>query len=115
MGKEKRYREKQLKFRVTDQELATIKQRKEMMNFKSMEQYLRRVACGSPLYTITTTSIDNIASDVSGISQNINQIAKRVNATDTAYAEDLRQIKTAQEQLTEMIKQAFSSLLRIKD
>ena len=115
MGKEKRYREKQLKFRVTDQELATIKKRKEMMNFKSMEQYLRRVACGAPLYTITTKSIDNIASDVSGISRNINQIAKRINSTGTAYAEDLRQIKVEQNRLTEMIKQAFGSLLKIKD
>ena len=85
-----------------------------MMNFKSMEQYLRRVACGAPLYNITTTSIDNIASDVSGISRNINQIAKRINATDTAYAEDLRQIKAEQKQLADMIKQAFSSLLKIK-
>ena len=115
MGKEKRYREKQLKFRVTDQELATIKQRKEMMNFKSMEQYLRRVACGSPLYTITTTSIDNIASDVSGISRSINQIAKRINSTGTAYAEDLRQVKGEQDRCTAMLKQAFRSLLRIKD
>ncbi len=113
MGKEKRYREKQLKFRVTDQELATIKKRKEMMNFKSMEQYLRRVACGAPLYTITTKSIDNIASDVSGISRNINQIVKRINASGTAYTEDLRQIKAEQNRLTEMIKQAFGSLLKI--
>ena len=114
MGKEKRYREKQIKFRVTDQEYSTIKQRKEMMNFKSMEQYLRRVACGAPLYTLDLDSVDKVTEDVAGISRNINQIAKRINSTGTAYAEDMRQIKAAQEQLTEMIKQAFGSLLKIK-
>ena len=84
------------------------------MNFRSMEQYLRRVTCGAPLYTITTKSIDNIASDVSGISRNINQIAKRINATDTAYAEDLRQIKQQQGKIMELLQQAFSKLLSLR-
>lgn len=114
MKEEKRLREKQIKFRVTEQELGVIKRRKDMMHFPNMECYLRRVALGEPLYNIDTTSIDAIAKDVEGISRNINQIARRINSTDTAYAEDLRQIKQQQDKIMELLQQAFSKLLSLR-
>ena len=114
MKEEKRLREKQIKFRVTEQELGVIKRRKDMMHFPNMECYLRRVALGEPLYNIDTTSIDAIAKDVEGISRNINQIARRINSTDTAYAEDLRQIKQQQDEIMELLQQAFSKLLSLR-
>ena len=115
MTEEKRAREKQIKFRVTEQELDVIRQRKEMIKYKSMEAYLRRVALGSPLYTLDLTSIDKVTDDVAGISRNINQITKRINSTDTAYAEDLRQIRTKQDELMELLKKAFGVLLKLKE
>ena len=114
MGKEKRLREKQIKFRVTEQELGVINRRKDMMNFPSMECYLRKVALGMPLYTIDMSSVNAIAKDVEGISRNINQIAKRINATDTAYAEDLRQIQRQQEEIMEMLRNIFSGFLKLR-
>lgn len=114
MIEEKRLREKQIKFRVTEHELGVIKRRKDMMHFPSMECYLRRVALGMPLYTIDMSSVNAIAKDVEGISRNINQIAKRINATDTAYAEDLRQIKQQQEKIMALLQQAFSKLLSLR-
>ena len=115
MSEEVRTREKQIKFRVTEHELDVIRQRKEMMNYKSMEQYLRRVALGSPLYKLDLTSVDQVTEDVAGISRNINQIAKRINSTDTAYAEDLRQIRARQDELMELLKKAFGVLLKLKE
>ena len=114
MKEEKRLREKQIKFRVTEHELSVIKRRKDMMHFPNMECYLRWVALGEPLYNIDTTSIDAIAKDVEGISRNINQIARRINSTDTAYAEDLRQIKQQQDKIMELLQQAFSKLLSLR-
>lgn len=79
-----------------------------------MECYLRKVALGSPLYNLDMSAFDAITKDVEGISRNINQIARRINSTDTAYAEDIRQIKARQDKIMELLRKAFSGLLKLR-
>ena len=69
---------------------------------------------------ITSTNTSNktshiigkdISKNIDGISRNINQIAKRVNATNNAYEEDMVQIKKRQEEVWQLLKSILSQLL----
>ena len=48
---------------------------------------------------------------ISCVSRNINQIAKRINATDNIYAEDMKQIKQTQEEIWQLLKSIELRLL----
>ena len=100
----------QIKFRVNEHERDVIHTRMEKMNITNMGLYMRKVALGTPLYIVDVSEINSMCHDISGISRNINQIAKRVNATDTIYAEDMRQIKKQQEEIWQSLRYIQSRL-----
>ena len=57
------------------------------------------------------SQFDNISEQLTGVSRNINQIAKRINATDTVYAGDMREIKQKQEEIWQLLNSIESQLL----
>ena len=57
------------------------------------------------------SNFDKMANDISGMTKNINQIAKRVNSTDYIYAGDIRQIKEKQEEIWQLLKSTLSKAL----
>ena len=65
---------------------------------------MRKVALRTPLFTVDLTEINDMCHDITGVSRNINQIAKRVNTNDTVYAEDIRQLKRQQEEIWQLLK-----------
>ena len=81
---EKRKRNIQIKFRVTEEEKQLIEQKMAQLPTRQIGAYLRKMAIdGLIIYTDTTNSI--------GV--NINQIAKRVNETGSIYEEDIKEIQ----------------------
>ena len=62
----------------------------------------------SYLLQVGYSNLDKIDEDLTGVSRNINQIAKRVNATDSIYAEDIRHIKKSQEEIWQLLKYILS-------
>ena len=105
-----RLRPIQLKFYVTEEEKAHIQKKMELMNVKNMSGYLRKMAIDGYLLQVDYSNFDKIAENLTGVSRNINQIAKRVNATDNVYAEDMRQIKKSQEEIWQLLKSILSQL-----
>ena len=84
-----RKRKIQIKFYVTEEERALIEQKMKLVPTRNMAAYLRKIAIDG--YIIQTDH-----SDIKGIQKigvNINQIAKRVNATGSVYQEDIEEIK----------------------
>ena len=94
----------QIKFRVNEHERNVIKYRMKKMNITNLGLYMRKVALGTPLFTVDLNDINDMCHDITGVSRNINQIAKRVNTNDTVYAEDIRQIKRQQEEIWQLLK-----------
>ena len=94
----------QMKFNVNEHERNVIRYRMKKMNITNFGLYMRKVALGTPLFTVDLTDINEMCHDITGVSRNINQIAKRVNANDTVYAEDIRQIKRQQEEIWQLLK-----------
>ena len=78
-----RKRTVQIKFRVTEAERDLILEKMKLVPTRNMAAYLRKIAIDG--YIIQT--------DHSDIKANVNQIARRVNATGNAYQEDIEEIK----------------------
>ena len=88
-----RKRKIQIKFYVTEEERALIEQKMKLVPTRNMAAYLRKIAIDG--YTIQTdhSDIKAMTAEIQKIGVNINQIAKRVNATGSVYQEDIEEIK----------------------
>lgn len=106
-----RIRKTMLTFYVTDKEKEFIKHKMSLMNITNMSAYLRKMAIDGRLIQVDYSQFDNISEQLSGVSRNINQIAKRINATDTVYAGDMREIKQKQEEIWQLLNSIESQLL----
>ena len=100
----------QIKFFVTEQEREVIRQRMELMNITNMSAFLRKISQDGFLYRVNIDGLPEICKAVEGVGRNINQISKRVNSTDTIYAEDIRQMKEELDQIWELIKKLFRKI-----
>jgi len=107
---EKRFRPIQIKFRVTEEELQFINKKMEFMRTNNMSVYLRKMALDGYILNVDYSQFKDICAAMQGIGNNINQIAKRVNATDNPYREDIANIKKKQEELWRLLKFILSKL-----
>lgn len=99
-----------LRFFVTEEEKEFIKHKMSLMNITNMSAYLRKMAIDGYLIQVDYSQFDKIGEQLTGVSRNINQIAKRINATDTVYAGDIREIKQKQEEIWQLLKSILSQL-----
>ena len=106
----KRTRDILLRFFVTAKEKAAIQKRMELVGLKNMSTYLRKIATDGYLLNVDLSCFDKMLEDIHGVSKNINQIAKRINATDNIYAADMQEIKNNQEKIWELLRGIYSQL-----
>ena len=106
-----RLRPIQMKFYVTEDERDFIHKKMAMMNVTNQSAYLRKMAVDGMLVKVDYSNFDKMANDISGMTKNINQIAKRVNATGSVYQEDIEEIK---EVLAEIWRLQRLSLLKAR-
>ncbi|WP_294409924.1 plasmid mobilization relaxosome protein MobC [uncultured Ruminococcus sp.] len=106
-----RVRKHMINFYVDDDELATIRLKMSKMNMTNQSLYLRKMALEGRIIKVDYSVFNDIGNSISGVSRNINQIAKRINATDNIYAEDMKQIKQKQEEIWQLLKSIELRLL----
>lgn len=89
-----RARKIRLSFRVDSDELKFIKAKMNVMHIKNREAYLRKMAidgeCIRYDYSEYAAEIRKNNYLLSNVSNNINQIARRVNSTGNVYDEDIK-------------------------
>lgn len=88
-----RKRTVQIKFRVTEEERALIEEKMKLVPTRNMEAYLRKMAIDGYIIQIDHSDIKAMTAEIQKIGVNINQIAKRANATGSVYQEDIEEIK----------------------
>lgn len=88
-----RKRNVQIKFRVTEEEREIILQRMKQIPTSNMGAYLRKMAIDGYIVQIDHSDIKAMTAEIQKIGVNINQIAKRANATGDVYREDIDEIK----------------------
>jgi uncharacterized protein YaaN involved in tellurite resistance len=78
---------------VTEEEKALIEEKREIAGFKNTGAYMRKIAIDGRIFKLDHTPLQEISSQMTKISTNINQIAKRVNTTSNLYVEDINELK----------------------
>ena len=106
----KRTRDILLRFFVRAKEKAAIQKRMELVGLKNMSTYLRKIATDGYLLNVDLSCFDKMLEDIHGVSKNINQIAKRINATNNIYVEDMQELKNNQEKIWELLREIYSQL-----
>ena len=104
-----RKRTVQIKFRVTEEERALIEQKMKLVPTRNMEAYLRKMAIDGYIIQIDHADIKAMTAEIQKIGVNINQIARRVNATSTVYEADIQEIKERLAQIWQLQQSTLSS------
>lgn len=88
-----RKRTVQIKFRVTEEERALIEEKMKLIPTRNMAAYLRKMAIDGYIIQVDHSDIKAMTAEIQKIGVNINQIARRANATGNVYQEDIEEIK----------------------
>ena len=88
-----RKRTVQIKFRVTKTEQDLILEKMKLIPTRNMAAYLRKMAIDGYIIQIDHSDIKTMTAEIQKIGVNVNQIARRVNATGSVYQEDIEEIK----------------------
>lgn len=94
-----RTRNIQLNFRVTEKERALIQQKMEQLGTRNTEAFLRKMAIDGYVLSLDLTEVKGMSSLMRRMSNNLNQIAKRMNENGQVYEIDLEDVRQNQEQL----------------
>ena len=108
-----RNRNIQLNFRVSKDEKEWIEKKMEAAGVINREAYLRKMTIDGCILRLELPELKEIISLMRRMSNNINQIAKRMNGTRRAYETDLQEIIHNQEMLWDGIRELLSRLTKI--
>ena len=79
--------------RINDEERAQIQTRMALAGTKNMIAFIRKMALDGRIILLDMDEIKTLVSLMRRTSANVNQIAKRVNATSRVYENDLAEIQ----------------------
>ena len=94
-----RSRNIKVRFRVSEEELATLKGRMQLAGTKNREAFLRKMALDGYIVKLDLPELREILSLLRRSSNNLNQLTRRVNETGRIYDADLDELHREQEQL----------------
>ena len=107
--KENRIRPIQKKFYVTPDEWDFIMAKVKQAGMKNYGDYVREMAMKGYVIEVDYSAVKELTKEIGSISRNINQIAKRVNATGAVYREDMDEIKKMMEQVWQGLRFILSN------
>ncbi len=110
MSEANRVRKVQLNFRVTEREKQLIEDRMQEIGTTNREAYLRKIAIDGMLVKLEVPELKEIVSLMRRTSNNINQIARRLNEIGRIYEVDITDVQNQQEQLWDMLNSLITKL-----
>ena len=108
-----RKRDVQVNFRVTAEELQQIEAKMGQLGIFNREAYLRKMALDGYAVRLDLPELKELLTLLRRHSSNLNQLARRVNATGRVYEADLEDIAKRQEQLWESVREVLNRLASI--
>lgn len=110
----KRKREIVLRFRVTPEERGMIEEKMAQLGTDNMAAYLRKMAIDGYIVKLDLPELRDMVSLLRRSSNNLNQIAKRVNETSRIYAADIECLLENQERLWSVAKEILGRLSNLR-
>lgn len=110
----KRKREIVLRFRVTPDERSMIEAKMAQLGTSNMAAYLRKIAIDGYVVKLDLPELKEMISLLRRSSNNLNQIAKRVNETSRIYVADIDCLKENQARIWTAANEILEKLAEIK-
>lgn len=110
MNEANRVRKVQLNFRVTEREKQLIEERMQEIGTTNREAYLRKIAIDGMLVKLEVPELKEIVSLMRRTSNNVNQIARRLNENGRIYEVDITDVQNQQEQLWDMLNSLITKI-----
>ena len=105
-----RKRRIQLNFRVTEAERDRISVKMKEAGVKNLAAYLRKMSLDGYVVSLDLPDISEMVRLLRISSNNLNQYAKKANATSVVYASDIADLQAKQEELWEQTKEILRRL-----
>ena len=103
----------QVKFFVDEKEQALIKKKMEQAGIENMSAYIRKMALDGYCLNLDLPQLRRMAYLLQNCSNNLNQVAKRVNESGKIYSADLADLRTRLDELIDIGKQILSKLAEL--
>ena len=110
MGK----RDTSILLRVSEEELEQIRDRMDVYGTTNMSAFIRKMAIDGYVVKLDLPELKEMTRLLSSYSNNLNQIARRVNATGNVYSSDLEEIRQNQEAMWQAADKIIRALAKIK-
>ena len=105
-----RTRNVQIKFWVTPEERKLIEQKMAQLPTKRIGAYMRKMAIDGLIIYTDLSEFKEFQKELQAIGRNINQIAKRINATNNIYDTDITEIKERLDEIWRLQRTMLSTL-----
>lgn len=87
-----------------------IEQKMALLHTDQIGAYLRKMAIDGLIIYTDTSNIKEFTQELQAIGRNINQITRRVNASSSAYDEDIAEIKERLKEIWHIQRRILSQL-----
>lgn len=111
MAKEKR--PIRIEFQLTENELEILQERMKVLGIENTSAYVRKMVLNGYILTLNMPELKEMISLQRYTSNNINQIAKRLNETGRIYNDDMEEIKFNQKKLWNGINRILAKLTKV--
>ena len=101
-------------FKVTDEERELIKQRMSLENIRNMRAYIRKMFIDGYSVHLQIPELTECAKLLRYISNNVNQIARRVNFGGAIYPDEVDEIKARLTETSGLFGNILERLSKIK-
>jgi protein-tyrosine-phosphatase len=113
MTNTKRTRSLRFYFYVTEQERDLIHEKMREAGMKNKEAYLRKMSLDGYVIKLDLSSVGELVSLLRNATNNLNQIARRVNETRNIYSEDINDLQEHYGRLWEKAEEVIRKLAEI--
>ena len=100
----------QLHFFVNEKEEALIKEKMKKAGFKSISQYLRKMAIDGYTIMLDLSDMKEALRLLRIMSNNLNQYAKKANESGSVYQSDIEDLKRRHEEIFNVMKEVLIHL-----
>ena len=100
--------------RMSEEELEQIRERMAVYGTTNMSAFIRKMAIDGYVVKLDLPELKEMTRLLSSYSNNLNQIARRVNATGNVYSSDLEEIRQNQEAMWQAADKIIRALAKIK-
>ena len=109
-----RKRDIQLHFMVSQDEMALIRKKMERMGTRNLGAYLRKMALDGYVVRLNLTDVKAMVALLRNATDNLNQIAHRVNESGNLYPEDMDDLRQNYDRIWDRTEKILVALAGVR-